>query len=168
MHSPFRALPASASYTKTHHFSSCSSRSLSCSIELITLPSNSSPFETGPGLAVPTSLPPNIFAKKLAVAFPALSRGSRFRVSVHLYGTKQTTSGVSRHATTRLVLYIVIGKTTRYTGLFDGRAHGGRALGAKALASNLFLSNERHTRAARSLATCKTDDVVPHARDHSY
>ena len=134
---------------------------LSCSIELITLPSNSSPFETGPGLAVPTSLLPNIFAEKLAVAFPALSRGSRFRVSVHLYGTKQTTSAVSRHATTRLVLCVVMGKTTRYTGLFVTRA-----LGAKALASNLFLSNERHTRPACSLATCKTDDVVPHARNH--
>ena len=136
---------------------------LSCSIELITLPSNSSPFETGPGLAVPTSLLPNIFAEKLAVAFPALSRGSRFRVSVHLYGTKQTTSAVSRHATTRLASYIVIGKTTRYTGLFDARV-----LGAKALAANLFLLNERHTQAARSLATCKTDDVVPHARNRSY
>ena len=88
VHSPFRALPASASYTKTDHFSSCSSRSLAYSIELITLPSNSSCFETGPGLAVATSPSPNIFAKKLAVAFPALSRGSRFRVSVHLYGTK--------------------------------------------------------------------------------
>ena len=163
MHSPFRALPASASYTKTDHFSSCSSRSLACSIELITLPSNSSCFETRPGLALATSPPPNIFAKKLAVAFPALSRGSRFRVSVHLYGTKQTTSAVSRHATTRLVLYIVIGKTTRYTGLFDARA-----LGAKALAGNLFLLNERHTQAARSLATCKTEDVVPHARNRSY
>ena len=81
VHSPFRALPPSASYAKTYHFSSCSSRSLSYSIELITFPSNSSPFETGPGLAVPTSPQPNIFAKKLAVAFPALSRGPCFHVS---------------------------------------------------------------------------------------
>ena len=46
----------------------------------------------------------------------------------------------------RLAFYIVIGKTTRYTGLFDATALGARALGAKALAGNLFLLN-----ASRSL-----------------
>ena len=55
--------PSSASVTrfpcKIHRFSSYSSRSLSCSIELIIFPSKSSPFEIGPGLAVPTSPPPN-------------------------------------------------------------------------------------------------------------
>ena len=79
-------VPSSASATRIpcqiHRFSSCSSRSLSYSIELITFPSNSSPFETGPGLAVPTSPPPNSLAKKLAMPSSALSRGSRFRVSL--------------------------------------------------------------------------------------